>query len=219
MDEKLAVVTLNVGDSMKEIARLTYSFMRRYAAKIGATFIVMNQRLITAENELPLHFEKYQLRYILELYDRVLFIDTDAFPAPDCPSLFDLVPEGKLGVYVVTPYTQLHDDSMKMFLAKAPHLQWDGHYFNSGVMVLSKPHRELFNLEFGSGIAFGEQTQLNINRLWTGIKLHDIGFRYNHTTVPANVSKDKSYILHYPGTDKKKTLKSIRQELERRGLK
>jgi hypothetical protein len=218
MGEKMteAVATLCIGEEMQAIAGLTHLLIKKYAERIGAQFIVMRERLLTADNDLPVHFEKYQLRYLLELFDRVIFIDTDAFPVRGCLSLFDLTPADKLGVFVVSEYTDIHNASMHRFLQKQPHLEWDGQYFNSGVMVLSRCHRDLFSFEYGQDVAFGEQTQLNINRLWTGTVLHDIGFRYNHTTVPAGKSKEESYILHYPGMDKQATLKRIRKEIKRR---
>ena len=216
---KEAVVTLCIGGAMDKMAKLTHPLMKQYADKIGAQFIIMREQLITLDNNLPLHFEKYQLRYLLELFDRAIFIDTDAFPVPECISLFDLVPEDKLGVNVVSDHTDIHNESMERFLKKQPALEWDGQYFNSGVMVVSKCHRDLFSFEFGQDVAFGEQTQLNMNRLWTGAEIHDIGYRYNHTSVPVGVSKDSSYILHYPGPDKDKTTKMIRKEIERRHLR
>lgn len=212
-----AVATLCIGSAMQEIAELTHPLMAQYAKKIEAQFVVMNERLITADSELPLHYEKYQLRYLLELFERVIFLDTDAFPVPECLSLFDLVPKDALGAYVVSEFTDLHTDGMRQQLAKFPHLEWDGAYFNSGVLVFSRKHRDLFNIEYGQLVAFGEQTQLNLNRLWAGIELYDIGYRYNHTSVPVK-AKDSSYILHYPGTDKRKTLREIKKELNRRGL-
>ena len=98
-----------------------------------------------------------------------------------------------------------------------PGMKWDKQYFNSGVMVLSRSSREMFSFEFGQVVAFGEQTQLNINRLYTGLPLHDIGFRFNHTGVPV-LPKDNSWILHYPGPDMENKLRIMRKELKKRGL-
>ena len=151
------------------------------------------------------------------MYERVVFIDTDAFPVPDCPDLFDLVPEEALGAFNVKPYTDFHDDKLLDALKEHPGITWDNQYFNSGVMVLSRSSRGLFSFECGQVVAFVEQTQLNINRLYTGLPLHDIGYRFNHTGVPV-IPKDDSWILHYPGPDMENKLRIMRKELNRRGL-
>lgn len=211
------VATLCIGEEMEELAKITHPRLQAYAVSLRVPFVVMRDKLVTAHTDLPVHYEKFQLYDLLDTYKRVIFIDTDAFPVKGCPDLFATVPEHAFGAFVVSPFTSLHDADLLRALQDNPEAQkaWDRRYFNAGVMVLSYAHQMLFELERGRHVGFGEQTQLNVNRVTCGVPLYDIGFKFNHTTVPA-VPKTDSFILHYPGPDMQKKTQEIKAELKRR---
>ncbi len=77
------------------MANLTLPFLKYYANKIGADFIILNNVVI---NGTVPHYEKFQLYDLLEIYDRILYIDIDVIVTEKCPNLFDIVPIDSFGI-------------------------------------------------------------------------------------------------------------------------
>ena len=84
---KKAVVTLNIGDYEPEITKITYPFLKGYAQKIGAEFIEITERKFP---DWPASAEKFQLHEIAPQFEHCLFVDADAFIAPDTPDLHEM---------------------------------------------------------------------------------------------------------------------------------
>lgn len=83
--------TLNVDDYAPDICALTYPLLRRYAAKIGAEFVVIDQR---KSPTLPPVYEKLQI-FDLEQERRsdwILFFDSDAIVHPDMLDVTEVLP-------------------------------------------------------------------------------------------------------------------------------
>lgn len=88
---KKTLYTLNVDDYAPDICALTYPLLRRYAAKIGAEFVVIDQR---KNPTLPPVYEKLQI-FDLEQErqsDWILFFDSDAIVHPDMPDVTEVLP-------------------------------------------------------------------------------------------------------------------------------
>lgn len=83
---KKALVTLDINYN-KVITDITYPYMKKYAQKIGADFIIMNERKFP---HLSANMEKFQLYEIGKDYDWTIFIDADALIHPNCPDLTEL---------------------------------------------------------------------------------------------------------------------------------
>ena len=90
---KKAVVTIAVGERYTEMAKVTHPTLKAYADKVGAEFIV-----IDTPTETP-HWEKFKLYELLIKYNRIIYLDTDLIVRDDCPDLFELIPESKLGIF------------------------------------------------------------------------------------------------------------------------
>lgn len=145
VDEKRAVVTLAIGEQYLEQLEVARPSMLAYADKIGADFIAITEEKI---NGMFPNLEKFQIAEILDNYDRALYLDVDILVHPNCPDLFDMVPVDALGVVPDTP------DAVWGNLNRYPDIMriqndlgdigWRSGYFNSGVLVLSKIHKEMF---------------------------------------------------------------------------
>jgi len=83
---KKALVTLDINYN-QEITNLTYPYMRKYAEKIGADFVIMNERKFP---HLSPNMEKFQLYEISANYDWTIFIDADALIHPNCPDVTEI---------------------------------------------------------------------------------------------------------------------------------
>ena len=188
-----ALITVCIGKEFDRLARLTHPLFQRYAKNIEAEFITINSRVL---NHCPVHYEKYQIGRYFNEYERILFVDTDVVIRPNAPNVFERVPVDQFGAYQTSVHCDFHDESIEMIQKEQGDIGWKNHYFNSGVMVLSRSHRSLFDLELGCFNGFGEQTQLNYNVQNLHIPFLDITYRFNHVQVVGEpVSKGTSFLF------------------------
>jgi lipopolysaccharide biosynthesis glycosyltransferase len=104
---KRAVVTITVGEKFKNIAELTHPTIKNYAEKIGADFICLDE-----DRKFSAHWKKFELYYLLKDYDRIIYVDTDLIIRDDCPDLFEIVPEKKIGMFNEGIY-EAREDSLR----------------------------------------------------------------------------------------------------------
>jgi len=89
---RLAIASLVIGDNFKRMAEVTHPTMQRYADRIGAEFVVIEDQKVSS---LP-YFEKFRIRELLNEFVRVIFLDTVIIVRFDCPSPFSIVSEDML---------------------------------------------------------------------------------------------------------------------------
>lgn len=207
-----AVVTLCIGDKYDLIANKTHPTIKNYADSIGADFIVINTRLF---NEAPTpHWEKFQIYDLLKKYNRIIYMDTDLIVRGDCPNLFDLVPENKLGIFNEGKFdSRLESIREAVMYYKEELNEWDGTYYNTGVMVISRVQRNLFKPpKFMAPMGMYEQGYLNLRIIKDKIPVHDIQYRYNRMTLMDKLTGENrldSYIVHYAGAPNLGTMHDI----------
>ena len=118
-----------------------------YAKQLGIDYRILTSRCWP---EISVLYEKFQIWRLFEYekYDRILFVDADVLIRPDTCDLFDLVPEGKLGVFNEGFEKDLHArwilELMVLGGGKPRGWVWDGWYVNTGVMILDRIHRDIF---------------------------------------------------------------------------
>jgi len=208
---KNAIITLSIGEEFRSIAEITHPLIKQYADSCSADFIVINEQK-TSTGARP-HFEKFQIAKYFDVYDRIAYIDTDIIILPKSPNLFLEVPSNKFGACIVSKIDGRFAKEISLINQELGQIDWHHDYFNSGVMVISASHREIFNppndelIKWSSGDfrkhtkALFDQTLINyqLNRL--GFELYDIGFRYNHTPAWNNSHKRfNSHFLHFAGS-------------------
>lgn len=211
-----ALVTIAVGDAYHKIARLTHPTLRAYSERIGADFIVIDESTCSTP-----HWEKFRLYDLLGRYDRVIYLDTDIIVRPDTPDLFDIVPDQALGVFNESPFTP--DRSNALVRACEDYdltvRDWDGKYFNTGVMVLSRYHRYLFRKPEKETFNFFEQSYLNAIIAAEETTIFSLPYRFNRMTCLDSVTgedRQESWIVHYAGWQNlAQTLSIIRGDLDR----
>ncbi len=198
---KLAVITLTIGDFFKEMSKITHPYIKAYAEKIGADFIIIDECKISKTTP---HWEKFQLLEYLSKYDRVLYIDTDVLIKKDCPNLFDIVPEDKLGAFNEAPFTERRDIAIERISDDYDYknFQWNGKYYNSGVLVLSKKHRYLFRKPEKEVSNFFEQSYFNLVLIQNNTEMFDLNYKFNRMyCMDQFIGEERfaSYIIHYAG--------------------
>lgn len=205
MPAKNLILTIAHGDHYTKLRSITHPSIQAYADKIGSDFICITEKKISATS---IHWEKFQIFDLLNTYHRILFIDTDIIIRDDAPNLFDLVPQDELGAFNEAPFTarskELMIDCCKAYDLKLE--KWDGEYYNTGVLVVSRNHKYLFEKPEKEYCSFYEQTYLNmkiadsINK--NDLKVNNINYKFNRMTcMDLILGEDRhaSYFIHYAG--------------------
>lgn len=202
---KTAIVTIVNGKKYESIWERTEPFFMAYAEKCNAELIVLQKGDVPSP-----HWMKFAIYDLLHKeFKRVAFIDADILIRPDTPSLFDIVPEDSFGIFnegYYTPRSVCMHEVKKVYNVDLP--GWNGKdYFNTGVMVISRQHRHIFNIRGdvkNLRNAFGEQTYLNMRIMQAGIKIHHLDFQFNRMSIMDRITgmtRLDSFLVHYAGFD------------------
>lgn len=194
------VLTIAIGEYYNRIAKITLPFLKEYAEKIGADFILINE---FNEKYITQKWNKFYISELLNDYRRIIYLDIDIIVRKDCPNLFDIVPENELGMFNEGRYVPRFE-----FLEQAseyygePLKKWNGKFFNSGVMVISRIHKQLFRMPQGIDYVETDQPYLNLRILNDNIKMFELDYRFNRMDIldsVCGISRLDSYIVHYAG--------------------
>jgi len=212
IEPKKAVVTLSIGRSQKWAEYSCPSF-RAYAQKIGADFIVIDKRKVPDRS---VCYEKFQIKGFLEEgYERIMYIDSDAFIKPSCPNLFDLkAPEGVPyeqigGVYDTKENKPGNKDRIKEVKKALGDIEWEEGYINDGVFLVSNMHKEIFNIpENAPNTWMWNMHVLNYNIYKLGFPIFKLDTKYNAMHLygyptdkePQDIN---AYIVHYAACGEK----------------
>lgn len=197
---KKLIVTIAIGDFHKKLGRLTHPFMKKYAEKIGADFEVIEDQ---GEHTLP-HYRKLDLGDYLNKYDRVCYIDTDIIVRPDSPDIFEIVPYNKFGAFEEGSFADRAPALHTVFEAYAFECPTDiqADYWNTGVMVFSKPHQPIFCSPKIEVPSFYEQSYLNLMFHALQVQMANLSYRFNSMKlVEPHSGEDRlsSFFIHYAG--------------------
>lgn len=197
---KYALVTRAKG--IEDIASVAHPVLKKYAHRCKAEFIVIDEDIINCGS---FHYEILQIYDLLKEYDRILHLDSDILIAPDCPNLLDIVPEEKIGLVFEDKYTRRK--SRRYYIRRIQEewgdIGWRMGYQNSGVMVCSRVHREVFVYDpsrLWNKWGYADlQLSYRIHEL--GFEIHELPFIYNHMSMFSEMGKNhlKSFVLHYAG--------------------
>ena len=207
------VVTLTYGERYRQMGEITHPTMRAYADRIGAEFLVWRD---IGTHEIPA-YQKLELYHLLEHFERALFLDTDILVRPDAPDLFQLVPPEMIGAFEEGRYCERRIPMFE-YMTKTgfPTRPWDGKYYNTGVLVVSRAHREMFAPVSSEIDCLYEQSHLNTKIADLGIPVHALHYKLNRMPcmdltgegswhnrkgkdLLAEEDRFDSYFLHYAG--------------------
>ncbi len=180
---KYAVITCAVNHDGRLMQAVTGDNLRAYADRIGADFHV-----ITGDNNQFGLIQKLQAGSYLDHYERIIFLDIDIVVSPNCPNLFDIVPEDSIGMH--DDYAAIAASTVEKWLENEyKHLQesqdeevveipW---CLNSGVIVCSQRHKGMFNPPKRPFLEShcAEQSLVNINIFKQKLKWANLKRAYN----------------------------------------
>ena len=181
-----------------------------YSKKCKCDLIIrQSQHLKNYTLQVKASFERYDIYNLLKVYDRVLWLDSDIYISKNSDNIFDIVPEDELGVfYEVDSMAKTHGCLRVMaesFKLDKPLPK----YFNSGVLVTSKCHSEMFNMvkvkEFfeNSNITVNrnsDQDYLNLYVHKNNVKVYSLPRQYNYMINDRGfVKSDNPKFVHFAG--------------------
>lgn len=199
--KKNLVLTIAVGDFYQQLAQLSHPTLAAYAKKIDADFMSIDEPKISLTTP---HWEKFQISELLKSYDRIIYLDTDLIVRPDTPNILDEVPYFKMGMFDESLYTEDRASSLKQacFDYDFHDVEWNGHYYNTGVMVLSRVHRDIFVKPEKENHNFFEQSYINAKILQTNTEVQSLKYWFNRMScIDKWIGEERhsSYIIHYAG--------------------
>ena len=159
------------------------------------------------ESRAPAYWEKLQCAHLLRSHNRLLVIDLDVLIRRSCPDLFTAFPDEDK--WYARDERDLWDAQNKNLDGRMREMcvrrgwayrDWDGIYFNAGVMLVSRPHAMAFYppARFHDG-DFCEQTWLNVQRSQRRMPFGEIG-REIHGLGSGIVKRwDDAQIVHFAG--------------------
>ena len=203
---KNLLITISIGNR-PWFKNIRY-YMDLHCKKYNIDFKVISKNYISDSDS---RLEKLDIKSYFKEYDRILYLDDTCIISPYCPNLFDIVPYNKLGVVLekLPYYNKLNTlkDSLKYYHRSIDSLEENNHvWFNSGVILASKIHINLFEYPKKSIKKFGhfvDQPIFNTNRYKYNLDFVDLGLRYNYLgtriaeEIPYKINDlDNIYIYH-----------------------
>lgn len=146
----ILITNIDLDGSRDKFSKDTSSIVEKYARKYSADVIKLQHRMpLACEHKLHVNFDvMFAIRELLTRYERVLSMDDTIVLSARAPSVFDLVPESKLGVVRETGITATDRDmasgckrygvDVSRCLARRYELP-----INGGLMLISQKHRVL----------------------------------------------------------------------------
>jgi lipopolysaccharide biosynthesis glycosyltransferase len=224
----VAVVNIGRGETFKYCLKSIENYCKKY----GFALEIMENvkyNIQGNDNYNYLTFEKNQIYELFGKYDRILRVDSDVLITPICPNMFDIVPREKVGAVYEDVGSRKENRRKRIREVKEAlgDVDWESGYFNSGVLVVSNEHKELFRITERDIqtikdlkiIWSKEQTFLNYRVRMYGFEVHALDFRFNHTRIFSEkwnrkANRLKSFIIHYAGPQNVK-LRMIRRDYGR----
>lgn len=202
-NSNIALVTVGVGRQADATLAITEPYMREYAARCAADFVKLDW---PGHPAWPMS-AKFGISSALDHYHCIAYVDSDVLLRPGCVNLFSQCKPWEMGVvdelpfHRQTPRFKIEDDHhefRRRMGLPVVNLPW---YFNAGVMVVPKSHRELL-LPPKRPILKGfcsEQDHTNYRLLNSGLPYNLMDRRCNWMWWTGLDDAPPDAILHFAG--------------------
>ena len=192
----------------KKVLDLTYNSIKNYSEKIGCDLKIIESKY---------DWEKLSVVDFFKEYHRILLLNDNLIIRQDTPNLFELVPKTELGAFDEGRYVPRFDQMKSAFSHYTYEWdKWDSKYYNTGVLVLSRTHKHLFEKPNFRGPDF--ESYFNLNIIKYKVKIHDISYKFNRTHFSdekIGITRHDSYIIHYQDAPDDFIYKHINEDLNR----
>jgi lipopolysaccharide biosynthesis glycosyltransferase len=191
-----------------------------YATRIGADFLVKTTKTLHHLSgwQSP---ERMEMGKFFDTYDRILYLDADTIVKPETPDMFEVFNDPD-SIYMLNEATDPNADKTRGSLAsvirkdvfpfiisqRGDFSPRDGQpYYNAGVMLCSRKHRHIFDVNasnYFEQYRF-EQDYLNYQIWKQGHKVTALPIEYNGIWLLIKEKDeyfDRVNVIHYIGVDK-----------------
>jgi len=203
-------------DSEEDVTSLIDN-IRRYSEKTNADLIIL-----TGRTQGYKQLEKHRIKHFTEKYDRTLYIANNLFIKDNYPDLFQLVPEGQVGLCDDKNIENLKNSySGKIFLLKADVFS-KFHTMDTSIYKMVQYECDLMQTEYDDALVLCDKKDSVIwspftfpyrfkkgeNKAWmeiliyrNGCDVYKLDNTFNHTFFDNSNIKDlqKSYAIRYEG--------------------
>ncbi|RLA40682.1 MAG: hypothetical protein DRR06_17110, partial [Gammaproteobacteria bacterium] len=210
---KFAMVT-RCDENVEELTKVTHPILRDYAEQWGCDFITLDKKEDWMVDYELAHYRILKVRELLEIYERVLVIDSDIVITPTCPNPFDVVPVDKIGsIYEDKGSREAMRQGVIMSIQERfGDVNWSEGYINTGFFVVSQRHSNIFqrlvsqyngNTEVWTGFGYDDALiGYNIHKF--GHEVCELSYQFNHMSMFSedwnnNASRFNSHVIHYAG--------------------
>lgn len=194
------VLTCAIGEEYQKVAEVTNPSKKAYADRIGADFLMIDANATTAS---PAWAKLAMYDLLGREYDRVIFLDADTLVRPDCPDLFEMVPEKGCAMFSEGEFLPREQEMREgASIWSGGKLAWDQKYYNTGVIVASRAHRQIFRLPENTQDHYYEQTYVNIRIQQTRVPMYSLRYEYNYMgslIERTGLPMEAAYIPHMAG--------------------
>jgi len=202
---KLLIVT-RADENVVAYTKYTHPILRVFAEKWGAEF-----KMLETSKKVHRFWKILECYGLFEDYDRIFHVDSDVVINKSCPNIFDIVPHDTIGLVFEDKGSRLRNRRVRIKQIKqrfGGNRHWTSGYFNMGVFLSSKVHRDMFTKIDGrlwEGEVGLEQTHIGYQMMKLGYKYVDLGYKFNHMSMFSEAwngspSRFDSHIIHYAGT-------------------
>jgi lipopolysaccharide biosynthesis glycosyltransferase len=202
------LITTRADEGIKDMTDITHPIMKNYAERVGADFLVLSHKPPSDSGDNRPHYRILKHFELHEQYDRILHLDSDMIVLPDCPNLFEVVPYEKIGTVLEDKGSRraARRQVIQQIQQKFGPLGWREEYINTGLLLTSKCHRDIFqaiNGEYWTGFG-SDDAQLGYLIKKMKYEIMDLPFQYNHMTMFSeswnnSPNRFSSHIIHYGG--------------------
>jgi hypothetical protein len=219
MKKENLVLTISIGDYYNKISKLTLSSIQKYSKKINSDFLNINEETINHNYILDDDYslQKFQIYDLLNQYKRIIYFDIDLIIREDTPNLFDIVPTTEIGLMNEAKFKQNHELINFAEAYGEPLKKWDGTFYNTGVMVISRIHKPIFKFPKNKNF-ISDDLFINMRVLNDKTKVFGLDWKYNRlSTMDSFIGKSRldSYIVHYSGAPQDQLLPILSKDIEK----
>lgn len=146
------IITIVAGEKYVRIFNKIKAGYEEYAKKVGADLVILGDY-----TQGWWGLEKFRIKPFVEAYERTCFLDSDIIIKNNAPNIFDMVPDGQIGIHDDWPYI-IHKpfnflqwrDAERNILVKSQVADENFDYaihdtlFNTGVVLTSKCHADIW---------------------------------------------------------------------------
>ena len=140
---KLLVAT-SADANLKEYTPYTLPIQKMWAERWGADYKVLDDP--TYSRRAMWCYRTLVFYDLFEMYDRIFYVDADVIINKNCPNVFEMVPHDTVGAVLEDKGSRRKErlDRIKRVKAYLGEIDWQEGFFNMGVYIISRVHRDIF---------------------------------------------------------------------------